>query len=734
MNSAIFKEFFEIFAHTLKVIFQTKRTRKIMGILIFAAVVILSISTYLDYHSSQNLREIAKIQFNEEQLVIARNIRDNIERELESLRKEIKIITEIDIHGAEDVLALEAVLDKTLQRVMKNGIFRFTILDRHENQIYSYEYSRRWKVTRIAPENETDAPDIPPGHEQDVYISFPIRKIGGIYLVMGHPFKNDNYVLTFELDATRFVNQFLRETRSGKTGYAWIVNQDGFFLDHPFTEFIGRNAFTARNRRDPEMSHQTINFIQENRMLKGREGTGAYTTGWHRGITGEIEKLIAYCPITISEHPLQQWSVAVVAPASEIDEYINETYVWRWLFQVILIGVLIFGGTMLLINEMRWTRDLENRVEERTLELKKSEEKYRSLVESAEDFIYTVNQEGEFQSINSFTAGFLGGRPEDFIGKNIRLVFQDEAFEKNMKILQSVFRHGRSIREEFTLQGGDHDLWISVNFMPIRELSGSVGSVLCIARDVTNEKNLERQLINAEKLASMGTLAAGVAHEINNPLGVILGFTDLLVRKTPKDTQAYEDLKTIERQGNHCKQIVENLLRFARFGRGTAEKADINEEIREIVAIVAHTLEMDNIELIAELADNIPMVQGDPRELQQVFLNLINNASSAMKGGGRLTIRSWWNRKNQKAEVQIQDTGHGISREHMDHIFEPFFTTKPEGEGTGLGLAVTYGIVSKYGGTIDCESISEDSPQGKDRRYGTVFTVKMPIAKEGNRI
>ena len=705
-----------------------------MGILIFTALIILSVSTYLDYRSNQKLRDVAKAQFNDEQLAIARNIRDNIERELESLHREIKILTDTSISSPGEIMARQEILDKSLQRVMKNGIFRVSIVDRLANQTYSYEYSRQWQVTRMETDPTEALPDMAAGQGQDMYISFPTRKTGGIFLVMARPFKNTNYVLTMELNTTRFINQFLRETRSGKTGYAWIVDQDGVFLDHPFTEFIGRNAFTARSSRDPDMSHETINFIQENRMLKGQEGTGSYTTGWHRGITGMIEKLIAYCPITISEHPLQKWSVAVVAPASEIDEYINETYVWRWLFQVILIGVLIFGGTAFLINEMRWTRNLENRVEERTLELKKSEEKYRSLVESAEDFIYTVNQEGAFQSINSFTAGFLGGRPEDFIGKSICLVFPDDAFEKNMKILQLVFRHGRSIREEFSLQVGDHDLWISVNFMPIREVSGSVGSVLCIARDVTNEKNLERQLINAEKLASMGTLAAGVAHEINNPLGVILGFTDLLVRKTPRDTQAYEDLKTIERQGNHCKQIVENLLRFARFGEGNAEKADINEEIREIVAIVAHTLEMDNIELITELADNIPLVQGDPRELQQVFLNLINNASSAMKGGGILRIRSRWDRKANKAEVQISDTGHGIPREFMDRIYEPFFTTKPEGEGTGLGLAVTYGIIAKYGGSIDCESISTDSTLDDTKQRGTVFTIKMPIYRKGHSI
>lgn len=702
-----------------------------MVVLLLATLSVLFISTYLDFRSNQNLREIAKQQFSEEQLVIARNIKWNIERELNFIREAIEMVTATKIHTAsDDFLAFQTLLEKTLQRVLENGIIRINIIDNIQKKIYTYEDSQRRKLADFNPENQSFFVNSILAAQQNIFTSFPVKKDGRILITIGRSFVEPQYCLSAELDVTRFLSQFLKNTRSGKTGYAWVVDQNGNFLDHLFTGFIGKNAFTARDERNPDISHKAINFIQKNQMLRGQEGIGSYKTGWHRGITGEIEKLIAYCPVAISEFPPQKWSVAVVAPASEIDEYINRTYVWRSLFQVIIIMIVIIAGTAILLNEMRWNRDLERKVEERTLSLKKSEEKYRSLVESAEDFIYTVNREGEFQSTNSFTAGFLGGRPEEFIGKSISLVFPEEAFEKNKKIIDMVYRHGRSIRDEFTLHAGIHDLWVSVNFMPIREESGKVGSVLCIARDVTSEKNLEHQLVNAEKLASMGTLAAGVAHEINNPLAVILGFTDLLVRKTQKDTQAYEDLKTIERQGLHCKQIVTNLLRFARFGGGRAEKADINEEIREIVTIVTHTLEMESIELITELADDIPAVQGDPRELQQVFLNLINNASSAMKGGGKLTISSRWDRKNQKAEVGIQDTGHGISRENMDRIFEPFFTTKPEGEGTGLGLAVTYGIISKYGGTIDCESIAMDSALSENKQKGTVFTIRMPRFKE----
>jgi len=251
-----------------------------------------------------------------------------------------------------------------------------------------------------------------------------------------------------------------------------------------------------------------------------------------------------------------------------------------------------------------------------------------------------------------------------------------------------------------------------------------VNSVLCIARDITENKYLERQLINTEKLASLGTLAAGVAHEVNNPIGVILGFCDLLLRKAEKTSQTYEDLKTIERQGLHCKQVVENLLSFARLGEGKSEHSDINECIEDIIKVVKHTLEMRSVDLVLALAENLPLVSGDSRQLQQVFLNLINNSIYAMPAGGTLKVRTYLERQTRKVVIQVEDDGIGIKEEDMDHIFEPFFTTKPEGEGTGLGLFVSYGIITKYGGTIDC--VSHHSSTLKPR--GTTFTVRLLTA------
>jgi len=388
----------------------------------------------------------------------------------------------------------------------------------------------------------------------------------------------------------------------------------------------------------------------------------------------------------------------------------------------LVISVILFGAVALLSVERRWNRRLGRMVERRTEELQRSEEKYRSLVESAEDFIFTIDPEGCLQSINSFTANFLGGHPEDFIGRPLRELFPEEIAQKQHRLVRLVYNFGKSIHDEFELQMEDHKIWLNANFMPIKNDDGQVSTILCIARDITEHKNLERQLVNAEKLASIGTLAAGVAHEINNPLGIILGFTDILIRKSDDKSQAYEDLKTIERQGLHCKKVVENLLSFARLGAGDSPFADLNRCLDEILRVVRHTLEMNAVDLVTDLAQNLPPVRGDSRQLQQVFLNLINNAVAAMKEGGRLTIRTRLDKERRRSVIQVQDTGTGIAEKDLDHIFEPFFTTKPEGEGTGLGLFVSYGIIAKYGGTIDCTS---QTAHAAGRPSGTTFTLKL---------
>jgi signal transduction histidine kinase len=227
-----------------------------------------------------------------------------------------------------------------------------------------------------------------------------------------------------------------------------------------------------------------------------------------------------------------------------------------------------------------------------------------------------------------------------------------------------------------------------------------------------------------EKLASIGTLAAGVAHEINNPIAVILGFTEHLLEKTDESPEVHETLQVIEEEGLKCKKIVENLLTFARTPERTETSADIHKIMEKLLAVVQNILLTKKIRLESSLAPDLPRTKGDPRELQQVFINLINNAIDAMKGGGVLKIITRRSPDGKRVAIEFSDTGNGIPKEAQTKIFDPFFTTKETGAGTGLGLSVSYGIITKFGGNIIFASYpAEEYPE----KHGTTFTVYLPV-------
>ncbi|MBN2060885.1 MAG: PAS domain S-box protein [Deltaproteobacteria bacterium] len=696
--------------------------------ILFMGVVAIIACFALSFSIAREIRERVVRQFNEEQLVIARSVSSKIEREINSLKKEMVLLAE-KMSSPENTLFEGDIIHDSLFRMTENGVWRIEVADLSVRKARIYMRSGQSYETQDISDELYQIVENRKNREGHIWIfsqlhGKEVMTILFIREIKGDPLK----FIIMRINLHWFFDPVLRDAHFGKTGYAWIIDQEGRFLYHPKTSFIGRDAFKIREEDYPDVPVSLIHSIQKERMLKGLEGTGQYFSGWHRGITGGIKKLIAYTPIRIDKMNSQIWSIALVAPVSEIKDILDKGHLKLFFIQIFLFLTVVAGMWVLILFEKRWSRKLEDQANERTEELKRSDEKYRSLVESTEDFIFSVDSAGNFLSMNSFTANYFGGRPEDFVGKGLNFIFPHKAVREQVKLIQSVYKYGKSVRDEFELQVGDYRIWISANFLPLKDKEGMVNSVLCIARDITENKNLERQLISTEKLASMGTLAAGVAHEINNPLGVILGFCDLLLRKAKEGTQEYEDLKTIERQGLHCKQVVENLLSFSRIEEGNLESSDLYQNLCEVIAVVRHNLEMNNIELITDFSRDIPPVNGEPRQLQQVFLNLINNAVAAMKGGGRLKICALLERDKKHAVVKISDNGVGINKEDLDRIYEPFFTTKAEGEGTGLGLFVSYGIVKKYGGSINCVTHTAASTDGES---GTTFCVKMPVLKKG---
>jgi len=243
---------------------------------------------------------------------------------------------------------------------------------------------------------------------------------------------------------------------------------------------------------------------------------------------------------------------------------------------------------------------------------------------------------------------------------------------------------------------------------------------IVIFEDVTARVEMETQLRLREKMASLGLLAAGVAHEVNTPLTGISSFTQMLRDQTSKDDPKSKLLEKIERQTERASKIVNNLLNFARQGRSGFVAVQLNAVIRDVLSLLEHQLTRSRIKVRLELADVLPRVMGDENKLQQVFLNLILNAQDAMPSGGWLTMTTAM--RGMEVVATVADTGHGIGLEDVKRIYDPFFTTKRAGSsGTGLGLSITYGIIQEHSGHINVES-----SLGK----GTSFLVRLLKASD----
>ncbi len=227
----------------------------------------------------------------------------------------------------------------------------------------------------------------------------------------------------------------------------------------------------------------------------------------------------------------------------------------------------------------------------------------------------------------------------------------------------------------------------------------------------------QQELLHKEKLASMGQLAAGVAHEINNPLGTILLFADMLFKESAENDPKREDLQMIINETIRCRKIVSDLLNFARQQEVLAQECDINDILEQVIEGVIHQPSFKQVRIVRQFSPGLPRIQADQAQLMQVFVNLLNNAAEAMPEGGTITITSQ-RADNQRIEVGIADTGCGMSEETLGKLFTPFFTTKPVGKGTGLGLSIVYGIIKMHRGNI-----TVNSTLGK----GTTVTVTLPI-------
>jgi two-component system, NtrC family, sensor kinase len=262
----------------------------------------------------------------------------------------------------------------------------------------------------------------------------------------------------------------------------------------------------------------------------------------------------------------------------------------------------------------------------------------------------------------------------------------------------------------------------SISLSPMRDEQGDINSVVVVMADITDAADLQAKLMHTEKMAALGQLVSGVAHEVNNPLAAIVGFTDLLLENPAVPEEAKEELRVILQEAQRTRVIVQNLLSFARHMPAQREPVRVNSVLRQTLQLRAYDFSNHGVQMTEGYEDELPLTIGDPHQLQQVFLNILNNAYDAIREvrrPGKMAIST--SHREGHVEIAFRDNGPGIS--HPERIFDPFFTTKEVGKGTGLGLSICYGIVRAHQGEI----VARNNADG----IGCTFVVRLPVAAQG---
>ncbi|MDD2804610.1 MAG: ATP-binding protein [Elusimicrobiales bacterium] len=537
-------------------------------------------------------------------------------------------------------------------------------------------------------------------------------------------------IITDDVDSVKHtVDSLMREDY---VVYAVVLDKEGRVMMHADLEEVGKvykdpltlDSIRAESPyvKEYALSPKQSVFDITAPIRSGAERLGTIRLGYSKkAIEGSVSKIkkqilgIAFAAVFVSFFGAVLLARAIVAPVKTLTEAVR---------LVLLEGTLRRRVNISTKDEIGELADAFNKM---TDSLRLSADKLISardyaanVVNSMADSIIVANPDGTIKMVNAAAEDLLGCKEGELAGKPAKIIFAEENelfkgvwFEQLLK--EGSFRDYDSAYR--TKDGGK--IPVSFSASVLRDRDGGLEGIVCIGHDMREILRLQERLAQSEKLSAVGQLAAGVAHEINNPIGVILGFAQGAVSRLKEDDPYALPLRSIEREATRCKNLVRNLLLFSRQTAPRTELLDVDAVIGEALLLVRTQSKFKSVELVQELGSG-GRIQGDKTQVQQVVLTLCNNAIDAMPEGGRLTVRTRREEKPGEPRIvlEVQDTGTGIKDSARNRLFEPFFTTKEPGKGTGLGLALAHEIITKHCGTIEVVSTA-----GK----GATFTVSLPV-------
>ncbi|HEY3347420.1 MAG TPA: ATP-binding protein [Nitrospirota bacterium] len=707
-------------------------------------LLIISIIIYLNIIFQENLKKDITGQFNRQQLLLARGAGLSIERQMDHYVKHLVTLSQIpSINQLKssflDEQFFSALLDDVpetdsmvvnFQLIDKNGILRFDramaghIGDDMADRSY-FKKTKHLLKGEVNISEMTRMEEISPA-KRYVLISTPL------YVKDGRT-ENFNGIALFAISVDDIAGDYVSQVRMGERGYAWVMDSHGTLVYHPTNpEMIGRNILHA----EPGCFKCHKSFDAEKKIVQGSSMEyGVYTAPM-----GE-DKLISYSRAKVGS---ESWLVCVSTPYSEVIGLIAKSMkLYSWLISIIFFSVI--GASIYFIvlikrktaadEQAKYAAELEDRIRERTGELSREKEKLNAIVGGfgagvslldldcnvvwAND---VITKNVPFAVGKSCYAAFMGRTspcencpmPEALNGGKIATT---EMACKRVTPKDAVTDYISG--DLLAMLSSDHVGYFQIVIAPVKDVEGNVTHVVELIQDISEIRNLEQHMMHSEKLAALGRISAGIAHEIGNPLTSISSYIQIL------QENRYDDFtdSSLETISSHIKRITGILQQITGFSRNyQIEKGpvDVNEAVKSSLDLLGHEKGLKGHDLDVDyFADRLAVV-ADEKWLVSVFVNLIINAIDAMPDKGRLSVSTAREVDHGKAMavVVVSDTGIGIPADDIGRIFDPFFTTKQTGKGTGLGLAVSYNVIKELGG-----SISVTSHPGE----GAAFTVKLPL-------
>ncbi len=687
------------------------------------ALLLIAAATYLAYHFQRRFADSIVQQFLQEEMTTVRDAARGIESRLQIVTEDLAFLS--DIPELRELVVAEEEVERHLANVryaflsfVFNRKMYFQALYANKDGKELVRIEHRGDRLLVVPEEELGnvsgqeffkAAALPRGGifvlplELDVKSAHwpegaeaPLRPVVRFSTPIYDDLDNKRGVLLFTVDA----NYFLRQLAAGRL---WLINERGEYFAHPDADLLYKKS----RGQFPETEWEGV-VIND---------------------SGERE-LVAYADVNVG--PRHTWKIGKTSPYSDISQPIRKIALYTWgIYASVVLIISGFGFQLRRAEKQRILMEEEMKYITGRLELERrireADARYRDLVENAPEMIYQLDKERRFTAINSTGLDRLGYSLEEMKAKKLEDLVPERLKPDAVRHARRVMETGHSRLETVFLTKNGEEIQVDIDATAMHDvLSGEFVSTRGFVRDVTEKQRLERQLLQSEKLATVGQLAAGIAHEIGNPLNVILGNAEYLLMQLPLDDPARKELGVMVSETERVSRLIRQLLEFSRPSPLDLKPVNVGEVVEETLALAATQVEKAGIAVERRFEAGLPPAKGDRNQLHQLFLNIVMNAIQAMPEGGKLTVTIGLTRVSDDYEtepqdyldVEFRDTGCGIPPENLGKIFEPFFSTKDPGRGTGLGLAVCARIVQLHNGTIDVRS---------DVGKGSVFSVKLPV-------